>query len=120
MVTIFIGIFGGIGAATRFICDGLLRSLLGRRFPWATMIVNVTGSFVLGIVIRYTNGHVVAGSILLFIATGFCGGFTTFSTAIFESVRLLQEKRYFSFGVQLLGNLFLCVLAVIIGFQIAS
>jgi CrcB protein len=115
MIAILISLFGGIGASTRFIADGLLRSVFGRRFPWATMIINVIGSFILGVVVGIAIAHPETRNLELIIGTGFCGGFTTFSTAIFESIRLLQEKRYFSFWLQFLGNFLLCLAAAGIG-----
>lgn len=115
MIAILISLFGGVGASTRFIADGLLRSILGRRFPWATMIINVIGSFILGLVVGVTIAHPETKNIELIIGTGFCGGFTTFSTATFESIRLLQEKRYVSFWLQFLGNFLLCLAVAGVG-----
>jgi CrcB protein len=116
MIAILVSLFGGVGASVRFIVDGLLRSVLGRRFPWATMIINVIGSFILGVVVGVTIAHPETKNLELIIGTGFCGGFTTFSTATFESIRLLQEKRYVSFWLQFLGNFVLCL--AVVGFGI--
>ncbi len=120
MIAILISLFGGVGASTRFIADGLLRSILGRRFPWATMIINVIGSLILGIVVGAVVAHPRMKNIELVIGTGFCGGFTTFSTATFESIRLLQEKRYVSFWLQFLGNFLLCLAAAGLGVWLGS
>lgn len=120
MTLILISLFGGIGAAARLIGDGLLRSVFGRRFPWATMIINVIGSFILGLVAGVTIAHPDMKNLDIIVGTGFCGGFTTFSTATFESVRLLQERRYMSFWVQFISSFALCVIAVGIGIWIVG
>src|SRR5574343_1212625 len=115
MIAILVSIFGGLGAACRFVSDGLLRTILGRQFPWATMLINISGSFVLGFITGLVlHGHGFMNMKLIF-GTGFCGGYTTFSSASFESVRLIEEKRYSAFWLQMLGNLTLSILAAYYG-----
>lgn len=84
---------GGIGAAARLLVDGAIRAATGPRLPAGTAVVNVVGSLLLGLL----TGLVVAGVLpeqwRLIAGTGFLGGFTTFSTASFETVRLLQQRR---------------------------
>lgn len=117
MTVLLAVLFGGFGAASRFVCDGLIRTLLGRNFPWATMIINVIGSFILGAITAYALHH-TAAAIKLIIGTGFCGGFTTFSTASFEAVRLIEERRFIAFILQIGGNLVLSLVAVVVGLSI--
>jgi len=107
-------IAGGLGAVARFVSDGLIRTVLGRNFPWATLCINVVGAFILGIVTGYALHH-AAADIKLVIGTGFCGGFTTFSTASFEAVRLIEEKRFGAFWLQFLGNAVLSLGAAAVG-----
>lgn len=115
MLPFWTSLAGGLGAALRFVVDGLLRTVLGRTFPWGTLIINISGSFVLGIL----TGLVLHGRLdintMLVVGTGFCGGFTTFSTASFEAVRLLEERRIRAFMMQIIGNVGLCLLAVTLG-----
>lgn len=84
---------GGIGAAARLLVDGAIRAATGPRLPVGTVVVNVVGSLLLGLL----TGLVVAGVLpeqwRLIAGTGFLGGFTTFSTASFETVRLVQQRR---------------------------
>lgn len=104
----------------RFISDGLLRTIVGRQFPWATMIINVIGSFILGLLtslVIYQHG---SSDMKLIIGTGFCGGFTTFSTASFEAVRLIEEKRFVALFVQVVGTLGLTLLAVALGLLVTT
>jgi CrcB protein len=94
MIITLICIAGGIGALLRFITDGIVRSQFGRRLPWGTLIINVSGSLLLGMLTALLLRHDLSTQCKLIIGTGFCGGYTTFSTARFETVRLLEEKRF--------------------------
>ncbi|PPK98189.1 CrcB protein [Kineococcus xinjiangensis] len=82
---------GGAGAVARFHVDRLVTSALRARFPaagvpWGTLAVNVSGSFLLGLLIA-TAGAGAPGALLAVAGSGFCGGYTTFSTAVVEVVR---------------------------------
>ena len=92
MIVLWVALAGGVGAVARFMLDGLVRSRLAS-FPVGTVLVNVTGSFVLGLVTGLTLAHVVPEELRLVVGTGFCGGYTTFSTASFETVRLVEQRR---------------------------
>lgn len=86
---------GGIGAALRFVVDGLVREKLPSAFPFGTAAINLSGSFVLG----FVTGVTVAAAVTvpgwaLVTGTGLLGGYTTFSTASLETMRLLQQRRY--------------------------
>lgn len=110
---------GGLGAVGRFVADGLLRTVLGRAFPWATLIINVTGSLLLGIFTGLAAHQAVDSHALLIVGTGFCGGFTTFSTASFETARLIEEQEHGLAALQSVGNLGLSLVAVWVGYAIA-
>ena len=92
MTLLLVVLGGAAGAVTRFAVDGAWRARRPGRFPWPTVAINVTGSFLLGVL---TGLAVLRGGSPLVLqtvlGTGFCGGYTTFSTASFESVRLLQQ-----------------------------
>lgn len=72
------------------------------RFPWPTFLVNVVGSFLLGLIAAIFRNHPQPLWWIL-LGTGFCGGFTTFSTFSLETLTLLEQKRYFMAGVYSLG-----------------
>ncbi len=90
-MVVLMAIAGGIGAAARFGLDGRLRRLWDGGFPWATLVINETGSLVLGVLTGLAIYRGAPGDLRLVLGTGFCGGYTTFSTASFEAVRLLQR-----------------------------
>ena len=92
MIVLWVALAGGVGAVARFVLDGLVRFRVAS-FPVGTVLINVTGSFVLGLVTGLTLAHVVPEELRLVVGTGFCGGYTTFSTASFETVRLVEQRR---------------------------
>jgi CrcB protein len=84
---------GGLGAVCRFVVDGVVRSRSGAAFPLGTLVINISGSLVLGLVTGLTVAQLLPDAVRLVVGTGFLGGYTTFSTASFETVRLVQERR---------------------------
>jgi len=82
-----IGLVGGVGAIARFLLDGAVAGRLGREFPYGTLTVNLVGSFVLGVV----AGIALDGDAYRVAATGLLGSFTTFSTWMLESHRLVED-----------------------------
>jgi len=111
---------GGLGAATRFALDGVIRSRAGESLPWGTILINVTGSFLLGLVTGIVGQHLLSGSAQLVLGTGFLGGYTTFSTASLESVRLLQAGRRRDGIVNALGTLVAATTSAAIGLLLGS
>jgi CrcB protein len=104
-VAIGVGLVGGLGALARFGLDGRVSSLLGREFPYGTLLVNVLGAFVLGVLV----GLAVEGDRYRLLATGYLGSFTTFSTWMLESHRLGEDGQpsfgAFNFAISLLLGL---------------
>lgn len=90
---VLIGLAGGLGAATRFIADGEIRRRWSTTFPWATATINVSGSLLLGFLAGVVLFHRAPEDLQLIAGVGFCGGYTTFSTAMVETVRLAQLGR---------------------------
>lgn len=84
---------GGLGAVARFVLDGTIRARVGARLPWGTITINLTGSFLLGLVTGLAAAHLVSPQAQLVLGTGFLGGYTTFSTASMETVALVREGR---------------------------
>ena len=99
-----IGVAGALGALARYGVEGAI----ARRttsFPWATFVVNVSGSFLLGLVVTLLGERVaVAPWVRSALAIGFLGAYTTFSTLSLESYRLLEARSYVLAGANLLGS----------------
>lgn len=111
---------GGVGAATRLFIDGHVRSLLHGTYPFGTTIINVTGSLLLGAITGLTFAHALPEQWHLIVGTGFMGGYTTFSTASFETVRLIQDHRYAAALANGPGMLVVSVLAAGLGLWTGS
>lgn len=119
MTVILLALAGGVGAATRFVVDGLIRARVKTALPWATILINISGSLLLG----FIGGLVMRGqaleSLQLVLGTGFLGGYTTFSTASLETIRLVQSGRTGWALVNGLGTMAASVLAAAAGVWIA-
>lgn len=86
-----VGLAASFGAAARFWVDGVVRARTDARLPLGTMVINLTGSLLLGVLTGLVVYHHASTNLTLLAGTGFCGGYTTFSTASFETVRLIQN-----------------------------
>ena len=93
MIALLTFLAGAAGAVTRFVLDFAIKQRWRSPFPWATVIINVSGSLLLGVlagIVLFDGGSPAWQTVL---GTGFCGGYTTFSTASFETVRLIQQRK---------------------------
>lgn len=88
-----VALAGGVGAAARFVVDGAVRARTRGELPLATIVVNVSGSLLLGVLTGLGLAHLASDELVLVLGTGLLGGYTTFSTASVETVRLLQAGR---------------------------
>ena len=119
VTALLICVAGGIGAALRLILDGLIRARTTSSYPVGTTVINITGSFLLGLVTGLATSQLVPHQGQLIIGTGLLGGYTTFSTASFETVRLIEDRRYVAAGLNGLGMLLICTTTAATGFAAA-
>lgn len=105
MNVLLLMIGGGMGTLLRFAVDGHVQSRSRNEFPWGTLLINASGSLMLGLITGLALSHYASANTRLVLGTGFCGGYTTFSTASFETVRLMEEHRLATALVQSVGNL---------------
>lgn len=115
LVFVALAAAGGLGASSRMLIDGLIKSRMSTALPWGTIIINVSGSLVLGLLTGLAGANLLPEAWHLVLGTGFLGGYTTFSTASFETVRLLQERRWAAGLVNGLGTLVFATAAAAIG-----
>ncbi len=106
---------GGVGAALRFVVDDGLRAVVRTRFPLGTAVINISGSFALGIVTGLALGPLLPPEGATLLSTGLLGGYTTFSTTSVETVRLVMARQYWLAAANALGVLVAGVLAALIG-----
>lgn len=115
LLFIALSLAGGVGAVLRLVLDGAIKARTRTAFPLGTLLINVSGSLVLGVVTQLALGGILDDAWRLVIGTGLCGGFTTFSTASFEAVRLVQQRRYVLASVNAVGMLVAAVGAGLLG-----
>jgi CrcB protein len=109
---------GALGTAARYVLSGLAANAFGETFPWGTLIVNVTGSFVIGFFYTLTapDGRVmVSPQTRQFVMTGFCGGYTTFSSFSLQTLNLIRDGEILAAGGNIAGSLALCLFGVWLG-----
>jgi fluoride exporter len=117
---LLIGIGGFLGANARYLVASWITERLGGSFPYGTLIINVSGSFILGFFLEFISERLfVHPNWRLFFAIGFLGAYTTFSTFSFESLALLQEGSYFAALANMVGSMLLGLTAVVTGIIVA-
>jgi len=122
LVKFLIVFFGaGFGGSFRYVISAAANRLFGSYFPLGTLSVNVIGSFLLGLLIFGLDTKSLLGNEMkLFLAIGFCGGFTTFSTFSFETIMLLKNTEYLLAGMNIVLNLFLTLFALYLAYIITK
>ena len=123
MLYLLVGLGGALGSIARFWLSGLVANQFGGTFPWGTLIVNVSGSFVIGFFFTLTEpgGRVfVSGNSRQFIMTGICGGYTTFSSFSLQTLNLAREGEWLHAGANTAGSVAACLVAVWLGHLAAA
>ncbi len=117
---LWISLGAAIGANLRYFVAQQLAKAVSPQFPYGTLAVNVTGSFILGFFMIWTTERILADPRWrLLVAVGFCGGYTTFSSYAFETFAMIERGQWFApLGNALLSNV-LCLAAVLAGAVLA-
>lgn len=115
LLLVFLG--GGLGSVCRFLVGKLIHS----NYPISTLLVNILGSLLIGFIVAYFyKNQAQHQNLVLFLATGFCGGFTTFSAFALENFNLLKNENYTLFFGYTFGSIVLGILAVMLGIWLAK
>jgi CrcB protein len=116
-----VAIGAAIGGVSRYYLAGLIQQRSGADFPVGTLVINVTGSFVLGFVIRYAlQSDAFSPEMRALLTTGFCGGYTTFSAFSYETMAMLNDGKYGRATAYVGTSVALAVVATFFGFAAAS
>src|SRR3954453_18581299 len=104
MVTVAVALAAGLGAAARYLLAQVVSSRTGGEFPYGTLLVNVTGSLVLGLITGLAVHHGLATTPTLVLGGGFAGGYTTLSTWAWESLALAETGEIVAAAVNVVGS----------------
>lgn len=89
-----VSLAGGVGASLRFVLDGIIRTRFDGPIPKGTILINISGSFLLGLITGFVASNILPDTWLPILGTGFLGGYTTFSTTSVESARLVMAGEW--------------------------
>lgn len=118
---IYVAVGAALGGVARFALAGWVQQRAGADFPAGTLVINLTGSFLLGALIRYAlQSTSISPELRLMLTTGFCGGYTTFSTFSYETATLLEDGEYGRAGLYVGVSVFGALLAMFAGFACAE
>jgi CrcB protein len=122
---LWVAIGGALGSMARYGLGGLVSDKFGQAFPWGTLVINVTGSFVIGFLGALTapggkmtpQSRVLATQLLI---TGVCGGYTTFSSFSLQTLNLLRDREWLYAGGNIVLSVILCMIAVWLGYLLGN
>jgi CrcB protein len=122
---LWVALGGALGSVARFWINGLVIEKTSATFPWGTLVINVTGSFVIGIIgaLAIPEGRMDSQSRVFatqFLMIGVCGGYTTFSSFSFQTLSLLREHEWLYAGGNVILSVVLCMLAVWLGWLLGA
>jgi fluoride exporter len=115
---VYVALGGAIGSTARFALSGGVARGLAEVFPWGTLIVNVTGCFIIGLFAVLTAPHgrfIVSPEIRQFVMVGICGGYTTFSSFSLQTLALARDGDLTRAGLNIAASVILCLLGVWLG-----
>lgn len=116
----YIAVGSAIGGVSRYLVGGLTQRLMGGTFPVGTLLINVTGSFLLGLILRYgVETATLTPEVRAFLTIGFCGGYTTFSTFSYETVALAEDGQWTRAALYVALSVGLSLVATFLGFATA-
>jgi fluoride exporter len=118
LIYLWIAIGSALGGSARYFVSGVVAGLAGETFPWGTILINVTGSFVIGFFATITgpDGRLfVSTEVRQFVMVGLCGGYTTFSSFSLQTLNLAREGDMLRAGANIVLSVVLCLIAVWLG-----
>jgi CrcB protein len=117
----YVAFGSALGGAGRYALSLVLQQRFGAAFPIGTLVINITGSLLLGFLLRASISSVsITPEIRAMLTTGFCGGYTTFSTFSFESATLIQDGSYGRATLYILLSVVLGLIGMFAGFELAK
>ncbi|MEO8030347.1 MAG: fluoride efflux transporter CrcB [Gemmatimonadota bacterium] len=117
---LYIALGSALGGLSRYWLGGLVQRAHGGPFPLGTLVINVTGSLLIGLLLRYSlDSTAVSAEMRGFLTIGFCGGYTTFSTFSWETVALIEDGDWRRASLYILASVMLSILGTMAGVALA-
>src|SRR5437868_11649912 len=117
---LYVALGSAIGGVSRYLIGGLIQRVLDTTFPAGTLLINISGSFLLGAILRYAiETPTLTPEVRALLTIGFCGGYTTFSTFSYETVALLEDGEWTRAGLYVGASVLLSLIGVFLGFALA-
>ncbi len=120
---LWVSLGGAIGTAARFWLSGVVAERVGATFPYGTLAVNISGSFIIGLLAAMADPAgrwFVAPSMREFLMIGVCGGYTTFSSFSLQTLTLAQDGEWLRAAANVIGSCALCLIAVWLGYHVVA
>jgi CrcB protein len=120
---LWVALGGALGSVGRFWLGGLVAARFGETFPWGTLAINVTGSFIIGALAAFADPdgrYLISPGARQFLMIGVCGGYTTFSSFSLQTLNLLRDREWLYAGGNVLLSVVLCMVAVWLGWLLGA
>jgi CrcB protein len=122
-IAVWVALGSALGGVARYWCSGLVARAVGETFPWGTLIVNIVGSFLIGLIaaVSGTDGRfIIPAEARQFMMVGILGGFTTFSSFSLQTLTLARDGDWLLAGANVVGSVVLCLIAVWAGHMLGA
>jgi fluoride exporter len=117
---LYVAIGSALGGVSRYLLGGYIQRVLQTEFPAGTLLINVSGSLLIGAILQYAvETSTVTPELKALLTIGFCGGYTTFSTFSYETLALLKDGEWTRAGVYIASSVLLSLVATFVGFVLA-
>ena len=121
-IAAWVALGGALGSVARYWCSGVIARAMGETFPWGTLIVNVSGSLVIGFIATVSGPDgrfLIPPEARQFMMVGILGGYTTFSSFSLQTLSLARDGEWLLAGANIVGSVVLCLIAVWVGHMLA-
>ena len=123
LMYLWVAIGGALGSVSRFWLSGVVARHFGETFPWGTLVINITGSLIIGFFASFTGTEgrwLVPSAFRTFFMIGICGGYTTFSSFSLQTLNLANEGEWGRAGLNVILSVVLCLAGVWLGWLLAN
>ncbi len=115
---LLVGLGGALGAMFRYLLSGLWKT---SAFPFSTLLINIIGSLIIGVVLALNEkNQLISDNLKLFLVTGICGGFTTFSTFSAENMLMIKAGHYTMAGIYIFASVSACIIVIFAAFKLIN